>query len=210
MLIFSRSYTDPNKIFHKMLTFSGSYTISSILYIFSSGRKHALRKKAYLPNRTCVGARLMYQIKAYIHPNLFSTRCQISSMHSSTRKTPQKRTLKISLRYLLVNLKNVRVLAPPMLFSIGRWRQCQPLVFPPIQASNGALRSVKHERRNVVIRVRGCRMTKIPEQLYPMQTQQDVLLIFWWYKKYGGECKLQFKILSLPYACSVREVCRFP
>ena len=90
-----------------------------------------------------------------VSPKSFCTlyKCQISSMHSSTRKTPQKRTQNISL-HLFVNLKNVRVLAPPaMLFSIGLWRQCQPLVFPPIQASNGALRSVTHERRNVVIRV---------------------------------------------------------
>ena len=84
-------------------------------------------------------------------------------MHSSARKTPQKRTLNISLRHLLVNVKNVRVLAPPMLFSIGLWRQCQPVIFPPIQASNGALRSIKHERHNVVIRVRGCKMTEIQE-----------------------------------------------
>ena len=84
--------------------------------------------------------------------------------------------LKISLRHRLVNLQNVRVLAPPMLFRIELWRQWQPPIFPPIQASDGALRSVKHERRKVVIRVRGCRMTKIPQQLYGMQTQQGVLL----------------------------------
>ena len=90
-------------------------------------------------------------------------RCQISSMHSSTRKTLQKRTLKRLLRHLLVNLKNVRVLAPPTLFRIKLWRQWQPLIFPLIQASDGALRSVKHECRNVVIRVRGCRMSKIQE-----------------------------------------------
>ena len=30
-----------------------------------------------------------------------------------------------------------------MLFSIELWRQWQPLIFPPIKASNGALRSVK-------------------------------------------------------------------
>ena len=47
---------------------------------------------------------------------------------------------------------------------------------PPIQASNGALRSMKHEHRNVVIRVRGCKMTKLQEELYWMQTQQGVLL----------------------------------
>ena len=117
-------------------------------------------------------------------------------MHCSTRKTPQKRALKISLRHLLVNLKNVRVLAPTM-FSIELWRQWQPLMFPPIQASGG-LRSVKHERRNVVIRVRGCRMTKFPEQLYGMQTQRGVLLSDLLVVQYDwGECKLSSKILSL-------------
>ena len=44
-----------------MLTVSGSYAISSIV---SNGGKDALRKTAYLPHRTCVGASLMYQIKA--------------------------------------------------------------------------------------------------------------------------------------------------
>ena len=38
-----------------MLTVSGSYAISSIV---SNGGKDALRKTAYLPHRTCVGASL--------------------------------------------------------------------------------------------------------------------------------------------------------
>ena len=84
-------------------------------------------------------------------------------MRSSTRKTPQQGTLKISLRHLLVNLKNLRALAPPMLFSIELWRPWQPLMFPPSQASDGALRSVKYERRNVFLRVRSSRMIKIQE-----------------------------------------------
>ena len=109
-------------------------------------------------------------------PQSFLYRCQISSMHSSTRKTPQKRTPKMSIRHLLVNMRNVRVLPPPMLFSSELWRQWQPFIFPPIEASNGALRSAKHERRNVVIRVRGCRMANIQEKLYGVQTQQGVLL----------------------------------
>ena len=33
--------------------------------------KHALRKTANLPNRTCVGVSLMPYFKAHIHPNLF-------------------------------------------------------------------------------------------------------------------------------------------
>ena len=69
--------------------------------------------------------------------------------------------LKVSIRQLLlVNLKNGRVLAPlnRMLFGIELWRQWQPLIFPSIQASNGALRSMKHERRNVVTRYTGWRL----------------------------------------------------
>ena len=85
--------------------FSNAYfqqKLNYFQYIVSSGRKDALRKTAYLPHRTCVDASLVHQIKAYIHPSHFWTWCQISSMHSLTRKTPQKRTLKLSLRHLLV------------------------------------------------------------------------------------------------------------
>ena len=48
-----------NKIFY---TVQCLFSAEAILfqYIFSSGRKHALGKTAYLPNRTCVGASLMY------------------------------------------------------------------------------------------------------------------------------------------------------
>ena len=47
---------------------------------------------------------------------------------------------------------------PPTLFGIELWRQQQLLIFPPVKASNGALRSIKHERRNLVVRVGGCKM----------------------------------------------------
>ena len=109
------------------------------------------------------------------------------------------------------SLKNVRVLAPPT-FSIERWRQWQPLTFPPIQASDGAPRSVKHERRNVVNRVRDCRVTKIQEWLYGMQIQQGVLLSnLLPVQKDWGECKLQNNVLLAgSNAGSVREICRFP
>ena len=39
--------------------------------------------------------------------------------------------------------------------NFGDKRQCQPLIFPPVKASNGAPRFVKHLRRNEIIRVRG-------------------------------------------------------
>ena len=68
-----------------------------------------------------------------------------------------------------------------MLFRIELWRQWQPLMFPPIQASGGALRSVKHERRKVVLRLRSCRMVKIQAQLDGMQTRgvlfRDLLVV---------------------------------
>ena len=64
-------------------------------------------------------------------------------------------------------------------------------MFPPIQASDGALRSVKHERRKVDLRVTSCRMTKIQEYLYGMQTQHCVLLSdLLVVQEDWGECKL--------------------
>ena len=62
-----------------------------------------------------------------------------------------------------------------MSFSIELWRQRQPLMFPPIQAFDGALRSVKHERRKVVLRVRELQNDS-KFRLYGMPTQQRVLL----------------------------------
>ena len=75
------------------------------------------------------------------------------------------------LRYLLFELKNVQALAPPMLVNIELRRQRQPHTCRPVKASNGAPRSAKHERREVTIRVTGCRMTKIQEWLHGRQTQ---------------------------------------
>ena len=151
---------------------SRSYTIGIYTLVVVStpyGKRHISRSEPVLLQQS-----EHIRLKLTFDP-IFLYKYHISSMHSSTRKMPQKITQNISLRHLLVNLKYARVLAPPMLFSIELWRQCQPLIFPPIQASNGALRSVKHERRNVVIRVRGCRMTNIQKELYGMQTQQGVL-----------------------------------
>ena len=153
------------KYYIKCFFFSRSYTISSIciytLVVGNTpyGRRHISRTEPVLLQASY----LRLKLSKFHSPQPFLYRYQISSMHSSTRKTPLKRTLKMSLRHLLVNLKNVRVLAPPMFFSIELWRQWQPIIFPPIQASNGAPRSIEHERCNVVIRVRCCKMPKIQE-----------------------------------------------
>ena len=45
----------------------------------------------------------------------------------------------------------------------------------PIPTDACPQRTVAHERRNVVLRVRGCSMTKIQAQLHGMQTQQGIL-----------------------------------
>ena len=49
-----------------------------------------------------------------------------NSTHSSTRQTPQRRMLQ---KTLFSQVKNVRVLAPPMLFNVELRRQSQPLTF---------------------------------------------------------------------------------
>ena len=49
---------------------------------------------------------------------------------------------------------------PTTLFNIEPRRQCQPLIFPPSQASNGAPGFVKYLRSNAIIRVRRCRIPK--------------------------------------------------
>ena len=81
---------------------------------------------------------LISYIKGYIHPILFVQAPDQFKAFFNPKNALEKK-IKISFRHILVNLKNVRVLAPRMLFSIGFWRQCQPLAFPPIQASIGAL-----------------------------------------------------------------------
>ena len=128
-------------------------------------------------------------------------------MYSLTRKMPQRRTLKISLCHLLVNFKNVRVLEPPMLIGSELWRQSLSLIFPPIQASNGAMPSTKQERRIVVIiRVRGCKMMKKirNESFTGCEHYKACLWEFYWY---WGECKLtirRFRSGGMPF--SVKRV----
>ena len=85
-------------------------------------------------------------------------------MHSTRKNASEKDAKKITPPFI-GQLEKRTSFAPPMLFSIELWRQWQPLTFPPIRASDRALRSVEHERRHVVIRVRGCRMTKTQQQL---------------------------------------------
>ena len=142
-----------------------SYQILSCCPVLqSSGKKHGLRKTAYLPNRTCVcWCKLSNTLDLSLRsPNIFCSGASSVRRTFLTPKPPQKRTLKTTRRPLLINVTNVRVLAPQM-FSIELWRQWQSQKLRLIQASDGALRSVNEENRNVVIRVRGYRMTDIQE-----------------------------------------------
>ena len=91
----------------------------------------------------------------------------------------------VNISAVFFNVKNLQVLASRMLFNVEFRRQCQPLVYRPMPASIGAPRVLQHERHNVVVRVRGCRMTKIQAYLHKMQTQQgvrfcDMLVIQTW------------------------------
>ena len=131
--------------------------------------------------------RLMSYVKYYIHryhfiemPDQFD-----SSFHPYIL---QKRTPKLSPRYFkLFNSKSVRVVAPPMSFNIELWRPRQPLIFPPIHAPNGGLRSVKHEHRNVVIRVRGYVATNFRDNFRRCKHNKACSsVIYRWYKKYWG------------------------
>ena len=68
--------------------------------------------------------------------------------------------------FVQLERRTYKVSCHRMLLDIELRRQCQPLVYRPVHASNGAPRSVKHERRNLVTRVRGRRMTKVQERLH--------------------------------------------
>ena len=59
---------------------------------------------------------------------------QINSTHSSTSKTPQETDA--TNNTTPANIKNVRLLAPPMLFHYKLRRQCQPLTFRALPAPN--------------------------------------------------------------------------
>ena len=104
--------------------------------------------------------------KAYIHSNRFFTTARSLRRILQPEEGLRDERYKIARRHLLANLKNVRVLAPPMLFNIELRRQCQPIAYRPVQASNRALRSVKHERPDIVLGVRCCRMTSTPYPSY--------------------------------------------
>ena len=78
-------------------------------------------------------------------------------------------------------------------------------------ASNGTPRSVQHGRRNVVIRVRGCRLTKIQEYACVLQTQQgarfsNMLIV----EKYWAERKRSSHIICKENEAVVQEMSHFP
>ena len=63
-----------------------------------------------------------------MHPNRFVQVPDQFDAFIRPKKAKEKKA-KISLRHLLVNLKNVRVLEPPMLFNIELRGKCQPLAY---------------------------------------------------------------------------------
>ena len=107
------------------------HTISSTYTIYSSNRKHALRKTPYLPNHICYAAAVYFRRELTFTaiflflPTDYFDECPINASETAaTNNTPTK---------------NVRVLAPPMLFNVELLCQCQLLIFRPIPASNEPL-----------------------------------------------------------------------
>ena len=126
--------------------------------IYFSGRKHALPKTAHLPNQTFESSAVYHKNKAYIHGNIFGT------SDKSIRRILQlgKRLRDERYKQHSANLRNVSSRATDrcgLTLNFGdnvnhlHPYRCQPLT------------TVMHERRSVVLRVRGCSMTKYRHSL---------------------------------------------
>ena len=92
--IFSCVFVDcSNKTFCKMIFFSRSYTISSIYILvvgnIPNGKRHISRTEPVHGKQN-----IWYLRLTLIFIPTFWYRCQISSIQSSTRRTPQKRMQK--------------------------------------------------------------------------------------------------------------------
>ena len=98
---------------------------------------------AYLSNRTSVVIAVYLRRKVTFTAIFFVLLPDQFDAFNPKNISKSNNILYVSL-HLLVNLKNVRVLARPMLFNIELRGQCEPLTFPPIQTPNEAPRSVKH------------------------------------------------------------------
>ena len=170
--------------------------------IYSSGRKHALRKTSYLTKHICYAsavclrrkltftaiflAQLTDQFDASFNP-------KNASETNATSNTSTRKTYEFSChRCLTLNFGD----------NANHWHNDR-------YKSNGPHRCTSDK---LVLRVRGCRMTKIQAQLYGMQTQQGALFndllvaenILGWAQTIFPEIDCR-RLKSL-----VREVCRFP
>ena len=153
-----------------------------VQYIYCSGRKHALRKR-HTSRTTSVTPLQSISEESVQSPHFFG------ATDRSIRRIlqPEKHFRDEHYKEHSANSKNVRVVAPPMLFNVELRRrrnrsysdQCQPLTdckARPIPRS---------------LRVRGCRMAKLKAQFHGMQTQQRVLFRgLFVVTKYWGQCKL--------------------
>ena len=137
--------------------------------MYFSDTKHALRKTPYLPNHICciyvcavylrrklafmaiLLVRLTNQFDAFFNPK------NVSETNATNNAQPTWKTYEFSRHRCCFTLKfgdNV---------NHSHSDRCQPRT------------TVKHERHNVVARVRRCRMTKLHAQLNGMQTEQGLL-----------------------------------
>ena len=143
-----------NKIFYRYrLKYFFQQKLFYFQYIYSSGRKHALRKTAYLPNRTCVAASWTCQIKAYIHHNPFCSRARDQFHAIFNQKNASEKDAK-NITSSIVNLKTYEFSRHQCCVALkfgdnanhSYSDRCQPLTDPQARATQ------------LCWRARGCRM----------------------------------------------------
>ena len=104
-----------------------------LVYIYSSGRKHASRNTPILPNHICY-ASAVYLKRKLKFTAIFSLPLtdQFAVFTQPENTSRDERDKQHSAK-----LKNVRVVAPPTLLCVELRRQSQPLTFRPMPASTG-------------------------------------------------------------------------
>lgn len=114
--------------------------------VCSSGSKHALRKTAYLPNRTSIVTAVYLRRKLTLMVLYFFVVLLPNHLNAFFNPKNASETNAINITPPSTGqLEKLLSSRATVLFNIELRQQCQALKFPRIQASNGA---VKHEHSN--------------------------------------------------------------
>ena len=105
------------------------------MYIYSSGRKHTLRKTSCLLNQLV--KHLGHVFEDSFHSQKFGTTANQFDAFFNPKNASEANSIDNTppSTKVLIKLKNVQVLAPPMLLNSELRRRRQPLAFRPVQAS---------------------------------------------------------------------------